>query len=69
VFVPGKLFQPRVMFSGKAGAYPSEVPLRCSSPSLKILNLAENACQGQTLAYFASLSVRYKKGFVKMTFL
>ncbi len=29
--VPGKLFQPIVMFVGKAGAYPSEVPFRCST--------------------------------------
>ncbi len=26
VFVPGKPFQPSLLFAGKAGAYPSEVP-------------------------------------------
>ncbi len=26
-FVPGKPFQPSLMFAGKAGAYPSEAPL------------------------------------------
>jgi hypothetical protein len=32
-FVPGKPFQPSLMFAGKAypvGAYPSEAPFRCS---------------------------------------
>jgi len=29
MFVPDKPFQPSVMFAGKAGAYPSEVPYRC----------------------------------------
>ncbi len=29
--VPGKLFQPSLMFAGKAGAYTSEVPFRCST--------------------------------------
>ncbi len=31
VFIPGKLFQPSLMFAGKAGAYPSEAPFRCST--------------------------------------
>jgi hypothetical protein len=26
MFVPGKPFQPSLMFAGKAGAYPSEAP-------------------------------------------
>ena len=30
VFVPGKPFQPSHMFAGKAGAYMSEAPFRCS---------------------------------------
>jgi hypothetical protein len=29
VFVPGKPFQPSLMFAGKAGAYPSEAPFTC----------------------------------------
>ncbi len=29
--VTGKRFQPSLMFAGKAGAYPSEAPLRCSA--------------------------------------
>jgi hypothetical protein len=30
-FVPGKPFQPSLMFAGKVGAYPSEAPLSCST--------------------------------------
>ncbi len=32
VFVPGNPFQPNLMFAGNAGAYPSEVPFKCSTP-------------------------------------
>jgi hypothetical protein len=31
VFAPGKPFQPGLMFSGKAIAYPSEAPFRCNT--------------------------------------
>jgi len=31
VFVPGKHFQPSLMFESKAGAYTSEAPFRCST--------------------------------------
>jgi hypothetical protein len=31
VFVPGKPFQPSLMFAGKAGGYPSEALFRCSA--------------------------------------
>jgi len=31
VFVPGKPFQPSLMFVSKAGAYLNEAPLRCST--------------------------------------
>ena len=31
MFVPGKPFQPSLIFAGKAGAYPSEAPCRCST--------------------------------------
>jgi hypothetical protein len=31
LFVPGKPFQPSLMFAGKAGAYPNEAPFRCST--------------------------------------
>ncbi len=31
VFVPGKSFQPSLMFAGKAEAYSSEVPLMWST--------------------------------------
>jgi hypothetical protein len=31
VFVPGKPFQPSLMFAGKAGAYPREDPFRFST--------------------------------------
>jgi hypothetical protein len=38
VFVPGKFFQPSLMFVGKPGAYPIEEPFRCctlgKAPSL-----------------------------------
>jgi hypothetical protein len=30
VFVPGKLYQTSLIFAGKSGAYPSEVPRRYS---------------------------------------
>ncbi len=30
VFVPGKLFQPSLMFVGETGAYPRETPVRHS---------------------------------------
>jgi hypothetical protein len=32
VFVPGKPFQPSLMFAGKAGAYPSEAPFSLFCP-------------------------------------
>jgi hypothetical protein len=31
MFVPGKPLQPLLGFVGKAGAYPSEEPFRCST--------------------------------------
>jgi len=31
MFVPGKPFQPSLMFASKAGAYPNEAPFRCST--------------------------------------
>jgi hypothetical protein len=31
VFVPCKVFQDSIVFTGKAGAYQSEAPLRCSA--------------------------------------
>ncbi len=31
MLVPDKPFQPSLMFAGKAGAYPSEAPFRCST--------------------------------------
>jgi hypothetical protein len=34
VFVPGKPFQPSLMFGGKAGAYPREAPFRCYTQGL-----------------------------------
>ncbi len=53
--VPGKPLQPCLMLTGKAGAYPSEAPFRCSSlgvgslPHPQTLDLAGKACQGQML--------------------
>jgi hypothetical protein len=54
MFVPGKLFQPSLMFVGKTGAYPSEAPFRCSTlgyaPGLihklqtRLEKLARNKC-------------------------
>ncbi len=42
VFVPGKPFQPSLLFAGNSGAYPSEAPFRCSTigqaPSLSHRN-------------------------------
>ncbi len=34
MFVPGKPFQPSITVAGKAGAYPSEAPIRFSSIGL-----------------------------------
>jgi hypothetical protein len=34
MFVPGKPFQPSVMFVSKTGSYPSEVPFKCSTLGL-----------------------------------
>jgi hypothetical protein len=31
MFVPGKPFQPSLMFAGKARSYPGEAPFRCSN--------------------------------------
>jgi hypothetical protein len=31
VFVPGRPFQPSLVFAGKAGAYPNEAPLKCKT--------------------------------------
>jgi hypothetical protein len=31
VFVPGKPFKPSLMFVGKAGAFVSEAPIKCST--------------------------------------
>ncbi len=41
VFVPGRPFQPSLMFVVKAGAYLSEAPLRCSILS-RLLALPTN---------------------------
>ncbi len=30
MFAPGKSFQDSIVFAGKAGAYPSEAPFKCS---------------------------------------
>ncbi len=34
MFVPVQPFQLRLMFAGKVGAYPTEVPVRCSTLGL-----------------------------------
>jgi hypothetical protein len=50
-----KLFQPSLMFTGKAGAYPSEASFQVfhfkvgSGPCQCTLDLTEKACEGQTL--------------------
>jgi hypothetical protein len=31
MLVPGKLFQPSLIFAGKVRAYPSEAPFKCHS--------------------------------------
>jgi hypothetical protein len=41
-FVPGKPFQPSLMFTGKAGTYPSEGPLRCSILGAPRLGMSPN---------------------------
>jgi hypothetical protein len=37
VFDPGKPFQPRLVFAGKVGAYPSEGPYPQTLPETKTL--------------------------------
>jgi hypothetical protein len=56
VFVPGKPFQPSLIFVSGAKAYPREAPFRCSivgstpaGPYSQTLGLAGKAHQGQTL--------------------
>jgi hypothetical protein len=55
VFVPGKPFQPSLMFAGKAGAYWSEAPFQLlhfregSRPHPQTVNQAGKACFGETL--------------------
>jgi hypothetical protein len=50
VFVPGKPFQPSLMFAGKAGAYPSETPFRCSTLASPA-NIRLDLPGANTLAY------------------
>jgi hypothetical protein len=56
MFVPGKPFQPSLMFACKAGAYSSEATFRCPT-----LEKAGKACQGDTLAYYKKRKIRRKK--------
>jgi hypothetical protein len=42
VFVPGNPFQPSLMFSDKARAYPSETPFRYSTNKARLLALPTN---------------------------
>jgi hypothetical protein len=42
VFSPGKNFQDNTIFVGKAGAYPSETPFRCSTLSRSLALLTNN---------------------------
>jgi hypothetical protein len=51
VFVPNRPLHPSLILVSKAGACPSMLHTWLSSrPFLKVLDLAEKACQGQTLA-------------------
>ncbi len=48
VFVPGKIFQPNLMFAGEARTYPSEATFKVLY-SWEHSTLALPACHGQTL--------------------
>jgi hypothetical protein len=49
--VPGKPFKPNLIFAGKARAYPSETPFRCSTlgQAPQTLDFAGRAWQRQTI--------------------
>ncbi len=61
MFDPGKLFQPSLMFAGKAEDYPSEAPFWCSTlgyaPALLTnIRLGWNALPGaNVIAYFKNM--------------
>ncbi len=57
----GKSFQPSLMYAGKAGAHPSEVPFRRSSyPQL----LDEWIAKANTLAYYEHSKIMDVKSFI-----
>ncbi len=75
MYVPGKPFQPSLMFAGKAGAYPSEAPFRCSSlgsyPRLWALptniRLGWNGLKGtNTLAYYENSQITDAKSLITL---
>ena len=70
MFVPSKPFQPSLIFVGKAGAYPSEQPFRCSTLG-SAPALPANIRQGwkgllgtNTLAYYENLYITAVKSFI-----
>ena len=61
MFVPDKPFQPRLLFVGKAGAYPIEEPFRCSTN----IRLDLKGLPGtNTLAYYENSWLTGKKSFI-----
>jgi hypothetical protein len=69
VFVLGKPFQPGLMFAAKTGAYPNEIPFRCSTlgqaPGLthNITISREDLPGTNTLAYYKKIVNSDRKKF------
>ncbi len=67
MFVPGKSFQPSLMFAGKAGAYPSEGASLLGRLLASPTNLRlgwKGLPRTNTLAYYESLKITTVKSFI-----
>jgi hypothetical protein len=62
MFVPGKPFHPSLIFAIRAGVYPSEAPVRCSTlrkarEALPTnIRLGSNCLPGQTLKRISNIN-------------
>jgi hypothetical protein len=61
VFVPVKPFQPSIIFAGKAGAYPSEVPFRLLASPTNIILHWKSLPETKTLVFFYKNPYIYAK--------
>jgi hypothetical protein len=67
VFVSDQSFQASLMFSSKAGAYPSRI-CACALTKFSHLKVAKKSLfVTNTLAYLSSPSLENKKRFVRLT--